>query len=251
MLHRVSSAVNNWFRRRGYEVRRVDPRSHYERVVVPMRLYTERALAIDVRHHGQTLEDVIALRDRYAAPVFGRVRVWDLIQRLGTIVDPTDQALFCTSQLTHVLQVLEGMERDGIDDPDLVLAALIHDLGKLLLATDEDPANVVSLNRPIGEYECGVGLDHTVMEWNHDEFGYSRFKDHVPDHVAWLIRYHSIDIDECRGLMDARDRDYTDRYLRVFSRYDHGTKSPYRLPSRPIEDYREVVERAFPEPVLF
>ena len=38
--------------------------------------------------------------------------------------------------------MLEAMARDGIDDPDLLLAVLIHDVGKLLLVVGEDPANV-------------------------------------------------------------------------------------------------------------
>lgn len=143
------------------------------------------------------------------------------------------------------------MERDGVADPDLVLTALIHDLGKLLLLTDEDPANVVCMNTPIGDYADGVGLDACTFQWNHDEFGWSRFKDHVPEHVAWLIRYHSLDLDRCERLMDEGDRRLAERYLHVFARYDHGTKSPFELPAVRIDAYRDVVEQAFPIPIIF
>jgi hypothetical protein len=51
--------------------------------------------------------------------------------------------------------------------------------------------------------------------------------------------------------MDARDRDYAERYLRPFARYDHGTKSPLFLPQRRLEDYRHIVERALPATIMF
>ncbi len=67
--------------------------------------------------------------------------------------------------------MLDAMDRDGIDDPELLLAVLVHDLGKLLLVAGEDPANVVCMNSPIGEPTPGVGLDQCTFQWNHDEFG--------------------------------------------------------------------------------
>ncbi len=243
---------------RGYELRRVrspvpeslpEPTAEHDPDPVPdprIADYFARARAIDERHARQTLDDVEALRRRYAEPVFGTVRVWELVERLARCVDPSDCALFCTSQQTHVLQMLEGMDRDGIDDPDLLLAVLVHDLGKLLLVAGEDPANVVCMNAPIGEHEPGIGLDQCQFQWNHDEFGYSRLRDHLPDHLAWLVRYHSMDAAAVAPLMDARDRDYTERFFDVFTRYDHGTKTPFHLPAVRLEHYRGIVEDAFP-----
>ena len=183
--------------------------------------------------------------------MFGRVRVWDLVERQAQCVDPTDRKLFLASQGVHVLQMLDGMDRDGTTDRDLVLAALIHDVGKLLLLTGEDPANVVCTNWPIGEYDDGCGLDQCIFQWNHDELGYQRFKDHVPDHIAWLVRYHSIDTEQTVHLMDARDRAYNEQYLTAFRRYDQGTKSPYAIPVRRLAEYRDVIEEAFPSAILF
>lgn len=235
--------ANRTLRRHGLEVRRLD----FDRAAA----FRSSSDDIIRRHRGQTQETVRALREKYETPVFGRVRVWELVERLAQCVDPTDTKLLCTNQQIHVLQMLAGMERDGITDGDLVLAAVIHDLGKLLLLTDEDPANVVCMNTPIGEYGDGVGLDACTFQWNHDEFGYSRFKDHVPDHISWFIRYHSIDVDECERLMDARDRRYTEEYFRVLRRYDHDTKSPFDLPTRRMSEYRSVIEEAFPAPIAF
>ena len=147
--------------------------------------------------------------------------------------------------------MLEAMERDGVTDTDLVLAALVHDIGKVLLLFGEDPANVVCMTRPIAAAEAGIGLDEATLQWNHDEFAFTRLVDHVPEHVAWLVRYHSIVVPECEPLMNDRDRDYFDRYLRCFASYDHETKTPFALPSRQIQDYRDVSEEAFPKPIRF
>mgnify|MGYP000001614978 CR=1 FL=1 len=213
--------------------------------------FWSRAQPIERRHRAQTEATVEALRAKYADPIIGDVRMWDQIERLAQCIDPTDSQLYTTSQLVHVLQVIEGMGHDGIVDPDLILAALVHDIGKVLLLTDEDPANVVCTNTVISAPGPGVGLDRCVLQWNHDEFGWTRVRDHVPDHVAWLVRYHSIDLEACEPLFDDRDRDYADRYLRTFARYDHGTKSAHLRPSIRIDAYRDLIEDAFPDPIPF
>src|SRR4051812_15921479 len=97
-----------------------------------MEQYWARASVIVARHDAQTVETVTRLRRKYAAPVFGQVRVWELLERLAQCIDPSDGRLFNTSQLVHVRQMLEAMERDGVATPDFVLAALVHDLGKTL-----------------------------------------------------------------------------------------------------------------------
>jgi len=51
--------------------------------------------------------------------------------------------------------------------------------------------------------------------------------------------------------MNQTDHIYTDRYLRVFAKYDQGTKSIYTLPKKNIENYREFIEQTFPEPIFF
>jgi Myo-inositol oxygenase len=240
--------MNRSLRRSGYEVRRVPTAPT---APLPDAEFKANARAIYQRHRAQTRAGVEALAKKYAAPVFGRVRVWDLVEQQAQCIDPSDRVLLCVSQEVHVLQMLDGMDRDGVTDPDLLLAALIHDVGKLLLLTGEDPANVVCTNEPIGDYDDGCGLDQCVFQWNHDEFGYSRFKDHVPEHIAWLLRYHSINPDEWLHLMDERDRAYNEKYFSVLKRYDQGTKSPYDLPVHRLADYRDLIEEAFPTPILF
>ena len=98
-------------------------------------------------------EQVTALRAKYARPVFGLVNTWDLLEQLGGCVDPADPVLYGASQQLHALQVLTAMEADGVKDPVLLAAALIHDVGKLLLLAGEAPENVVGPTAPI----VGVG----------------------------------------------------------------------------------------------
>lgn len=213
--------------------------------------FQQRADAINRRHGAQTLETVAALRRKYDAPIFGRIAPWTLVQMLARCIDPSDSRLYGISQQMHVLQILEAAETDGVASEEFVLAALVHDLGKVLLLTDEAPENIVSFNEPIGTYEPGIGLDRCVLQWNHDEFAYLRLKDHVPDGIAWLVRYHSMVRSSCAIYMDARDRAYAAQYLDLFERYDHGSKSPYFLPRKRIEDYRHVLERALPKEIVF
>lgn len=213
--------------------------------------YSQRAAAIEARHNAQTADTVAALRKKYAAPVLGQVSPWSLVEKLAQCIDPTDRRLLGASQQLHVLQMIDAMEAEGTATEEWLLVTLLHDIGKVLLLTGEAPENVVCMNKPVSVCAPGGGLDNCVMQWNHDEFAYSRLKDHLPDGLAWLVRYHSILPETCEPYMDARDREYTERYLRPFARYDHQTKSPLYLPQRRLEDYRPVVERALPATIVF
>jgi predicted HD phosphohydrolase len=234
--------------RRSYDMR---PAAPTEPEDIARERFDGEAQLITRRHQAQSREDVARLRSRYERPVYGRVEMWTLLERLGGCIDPTDTRLYGASQHLHLLQVLSAMEADGVTDANLLLAALIHDVGKILLLIGERPENVVCFNEPIGEHEPGIGLDCCVLQWNHDEFGYSRLKDHVPDAVSWLVRYHSIKIDRCAPLMDARDLAYTERYLRTFQRYDQDSKSLYVIPKRTLWDYRERLEKSLPRAIIF
>ena len=217
-------------------------------------VYRERFESVSTeiyrRHWEQTHETVSALKKRYERPTFGRVDIFSCLEKLSLCIDPTDTTLYCTDQLIHTLQVLEAMEEDGITDPDMLIAAIVHDLGKVLLLTEEAPENIVCANRPIGEYPKGIGLENVVFQWNHDEFIYERLKDYLPHHVGWLIRFHSISFRPSQPLMDERDREYFERYLKPFRRYDQGTKSVHRLPSKGIRDYSDIVRQYFPPSIV-
>lgn len=203
------------------------------------------------RSQNQTKEEVDALKKKYEHKVFGKFYVWDLVNSLSKCIDPLDVRLGVGSQEVHVLQILEAMEEDGITDPGLLVLAIIHDLAKVLLLPHEPPENVCYNTSIIGKYEHGIGLDNCTLTWCQDEFLYSRIKDYVPEHIAWIIRYHGIDIDKCKRYMSDRDKEYAEKYLRSFKRYDGETKSFFKIPKKRIEDYRDLIEDSFPNPILF
>jgi myo-inositol oxygenase len=216
----------------------------------PGREFKTNARAIWARHREQTREMVAGLKRRYEGAVFGRVRVWDMVEKLALCVDPTDTSLYCTSQFIHVQQVVAAMERDGVQDRDFYIAALTHDLGKVMLLANEAPEYVVCQPAPLGGDREGIGLDHVVFQFCHPEIIYTRLKDHVPDHVAWLVRYHATSIERAERYMDDRDRGYAERYLKPFQRYDKGFKSTTFLPRIDLAKYRALIEETFPSPIL-
>lgn len=233
---------------RGYVVQ-----THTRPEMESFRAFRERARNIETRHKAQTLETVTVLRKKYARALLGKASIWDIITQLAFCIDPQEVRLGCTSQLTHVLQVLDAMDRDGVDDPDMLVAALIHDIGKVMLLYGEAPEHVESGGHkaPLGDPEPGVGLDNCDFQWDHCDIAYSRLKDYVPDHIAWLLRYHGISVSACEPFMDVRDRKYLKEYLRIFARYDDDAKSLYSLPQFSIDRYRELIQERFPKEILF
>lgn len=223
----------------------VAPRKSHDREFI------HRSTAIVEKHARQNTETVAALKAKYETAVFGKARVWDLIENLSLCIDETDASLYCTSQYIHVQQVIEGMERDGIQDHDLLIAALIHDVGKILLLTDELPENIVGFTGRISEAPQHAGLDQVVFQFGHGEMVYSRFKDHVPEHLAWLLRYHGTSLHDTQPFLSETDRHYRDHYLIPFRKYDSGTKAYNHLPKVKLAKYRDLIEQTFPQPILF
>lgn len=213
--------------------------------------FTRASDEIGARHMAQSADTVRGLREKYARPALGRVPVWGLVEKLGQCIDPTDQIMFGASQQLHVLQVLEAMEIGGDVTEESVVAALVHDLGKILLLTGEAPENVVCRIFPVGDNTPGAGLDRCLLQWGHGEFAYMRLKSYLPDGLAWLVRYHNIVPEACAPYMDERDRVYAERYLRPFAYYDNATKSAFYVPQRRIDHYRPVIERVFPWKIIF
>jgi hypothetical protein len=210
-----------------------------------------QAMDIHYKHRSQTVDDVYQLNQKYLiSTIFKQpISIWDAIEKLGFVSDPTDRELYAVSQLTHTLQVIEGMENDGIKDDELYLAGWVHDLGKLLLLTDEDPSNIVCDNFVV-EGKEGQGLDNCILNWNHDEWIYMKLKNILSDEMSWLIRYHSINETSCVKYFDQKDRYFADKYLSKFKKYDKGTKSIFNIPKINIDKHRRLIEKLLPEPIL-
>jgi len=216
--------------------------------------YAFQARAVEVMwlQERQTAEDVKALKAKYEGSVLGRFRVWELIEKLALCVDPSDTNLGCVSQYMHVNQILAAMEQDGAVDDEMLLTALLHDLGKVAMLAGEAPEHVVCFTKPVEACEPGAGLDQVLFRFGHDEIGYTRFKDHVPEPVAWMIRNHSMVLGDCEPFMSARDHELERDYLARFRPYDLGYKSKAFLPrEQTLDRYRDFVESWFPSPILF
>jgi hypothetical protein len=209
-----------------------------------------RSREIEARHARQTVADVARLQEKYRSPIIGEAAPIRLVEMLARVIDPANRFLGCTSQLAHTLQVLDAMEAERAGT-DMIFSALVHDLGKLSLLSGELPEYVEGNGRrPIGTYEPGVGLDHCVLQYAHGEIVYQRIGALVPDHIAWLLRYHDIVVKTCEPYLDARDREYVDAYYIPFTRYDR-TFSTFHLPTARLEHYADVLEKYLPETITF
>ena len=213
--------------------------------------FAGNAAAIRRTQSQQTADTVASLRKKYQDPVFGKARVWDMIEKLGMCIDTSDNSLMLSSQYLHVQQILEAMERDGIEDKDLFLVALIHDIGKVMLLAGEAPEHVVGYIKPMNKPEPGVGLENVMFQFGHDEFAWSRLKDHVPEHIAWTIRYHSAMAPTIEPYCNERERGFLKGCLEKFQPYDLGRKSYSHMPKVNMAKYRALIEDAFPQPILF
>ena len=213
--------------------------------------FRRRAAAIRSAQARQTVEEVAALRRKYQDPIFGKARVWDMIEKLGMCVDSSDDSLMLSSQFLHVQQILEAMERDGVEDRDLFLVALLRDIGKVMLLANAAPEHVVGYITPLGQPAQGIGLENVVFQFGHDEFVYSRLKDLVPEHIAWTIRYHSGLVDALRPYCNEKDLAHLDGCLARFQPFDLCSKSFGHMPRVDMAKYRALIEDTFPHPILF
>ena len=230
-----------------------------------------------LNHAGQTLAFVRAKKDEYLGLDHKRMGIWEAIEFLDTLVDDSDPDTEL-SQLEHLLQTAEAIRGDG-HPRWLVLAGLVHDLGKILCLFGEpqwavvgdtfpvgcafsdrivfpeffeaNPDSSVELYQaPTGIYEEGCGLDKVHLSWGHDEYLYHVVKDYLPEEALSPIRYHSFYAchkeREYGGLMNDRDREMF-RWVRAFNPYDLYSKDedpPAVEELRPF--YEELVKEYFP-----
>ncbi len=214
-------------------------------------IYTRDAAAIRARHAAQTAPEAAALRHKYQQPVFGEIPTWTLFEMMARVIDTADDRLYCTSQEIHILQVIEAMATDGMAREEFVLAALVHDLGKVCMLKGESAENATYMNSLLATADPGAGLEQCTLQWSCDDLTWSRLKNYLPPHVAWLVRYHGISPRESAPYMDARDRDYAERFLAPFQMYDLFSKSPFGRPRTRLEDYRPIIEKYLPPRIVF
>ena len=234
--------------------RKLEERGYYDirglGEITTIREFKDRAFAIQDRSREQTLDDVARLRKKYEQPILGEVPVERLLELLAQIVDPTNFYLYCGSQLTHTLQVLESMEKAGITDQEFLATTLIHDLGKLAILNGESWENIEGGGKiPLGENVPGSGFANCTFNWDHADIVHARFKPYVSENMQWVLNWHSIQ-PPCEPLMDAKDRALFDKYYKPFVRHDR-TFIFHHLPKKRLGDYLPLLKEFFPRPVLF
>jgi hypothetical protein len=171
---------------------------------------------------------VEALNDRYRTPVLGSLRPMDLLRILGECLDPTVDCLGCASQLTHSLQMIEAMARDGVLDVNL------------LLLTGEDPANVVGRN-PILMPGARTGPDRPIGQWNHCEFGYLRFRSFLPARLSWTIRHHGLEDTNPVDDVDSSDEQHFNGIMKRFRHHNSVSKSIDIRPESRLDEHRDSI----------
>lgn len=214
-----------------------------------MTSFQRRAAEIRRRRRSFDAAHDAEVRARYDRPVLGRLSAWELFMELGRCVDPTDESLFCASQLLHVEQLLSAMDANGVRDEDVLVATMLHDLGKVLLLAGADPADVVGPRVVLEEPEAGAGLARVRSLFGHAEFIGERLGDRLPEHVAWLIGHHNVRWTKEAATFSQRDRAWVERYLIPFRSFDGQFGSPFFLPSLDMAPYRALLERYLPDPI--
>ena len=187
-------------------------------------------------HNKQTLESRRGLAQKWSATLLGNVSSVDLLKLLHFTIDNTDAHLMYTSQFIHCLQVYRAVKNAAAHDPrfeqdaqyrdDMLVGALVHDLGKSLSLFGEADGNVDCMNR-VTAYEVdpadqvavaaygakASGLDAVQFQYNHDRFGHDKLLANVrlgliqlPQRVLDICKFHSLR--ELASVRDAAEKVY-------------------------------------------
>ncbi|KAI9476624.1 inositol oxygenase [Zychaea mexicana] len=229
-------------------------------------------------HTHQTLEHVLAMKQRYGRLDNAWMGVWEALELMDGLVDSADPDVK-TTQAVHALQTAETVRRDG--QPDwFILTALIHDLGKILYFMGESQWTVVGDTFPVGcryaekivyreffannpdfydslyssahgIYTPHCGLRNVHLSFGHDEYMYMVCKNYLPPEALAIIRYHSFYSWHTEGeyawLMDDHDVEML-KWVKQFNKYDLGSnlvEDPPDLESlKPF--YTDLIAKFFP-----
>jgi inositol oxygenase len=230
-----------------------------------------------LNHQHQTREFVQTKKKQYAALNQGLRGMWETLEVLNTVVDDSDPDTDL-SQTDHAMQTAESVRAAG-HPRWMVLAGLVHDLGKVLCLYGEPQWAVVGDTFPVGcafsdkivfpeyfaanpdttappyqtrlgIYEENGGLRHVDLSWGHDEYLYLVTRDYLPEPAQYIIRYHSFYAghreDAYDFLMDDHDREMFTwvRKFNPFDLYSKGHSRPDVAALTPF--YRDLIAEYFP-----
>lgn len=208
--------------------------------------------------------------------------IWEAFDYLNQLVDDSDPDTDL-DQMQHLLQTSEAIRNDG--HPDwMVLAGLVHDMGKVLCLFGEPQWGVVGDTFPVGcaysdkivfpeffagnpdyndpvystkygVYEPNYGLDNVHMSWGHDEYVYHMMKDYLPEGALYMLRYHSFYAQHREQaydhLMNDHDREMF-KWVKLFNPYDLYSKNPNQKSWAELKPYYEdLVAKYLPATIRF
>ncbi len=209
-----------------------------------------------LNHTYQTYEFVQQKKQEFLKFDKKQMPVWDAFEFLNQLVDDSDPDTDL-DQFQHLLQTAEAIRADG--HPDwMVLAGLLHDMGKVLCLFGEPQWAVVGDTFPVGcafseavvyseffkdnpdisderyntrygVYSPNCGLNNVHLSWGHDEYIYNMAKDYLPEPALYMLRYHSFYAQHRENaydhLMDEHDREMF-KWVKLFNPYDLYSKNP-------------------------
>ena len=235
-----------------------------------------------LNHTHQTYNFVKEKKKNYFQFNKKEMPVWQAFDFLNQLVDDSDPDTEM-DQLQHLLQTSEAIRRDG--HPDwMILAGLMHDMGKVLCLFGESQWAVVGDTFPVGcaysdkivypeffknnpdytnpayntkygVYEKGCGLRNVQLSWGHDEYVYNMLKDYLPEEGLYMLRFHSFYSWHREGeydyLMDDHDREML-KWVKLFNPYDLYSKSPEPPDINKLRPYYEnLIKKYLPETLKF
>ena len=235
-----------------------------------------------LNHRFQTYDFVVEKKKTFLQFNRREMSVWDAFDFLNQLVDDSDPDTDM-DQFQHLLQTSEAIRADG--HPDwMVLAGLMHDMGKVLCLFGEPQWAVVGDTFPVGcaysdkvvypeffaanpdaanpayqsetgVYQEGCGLRSVHMSWGHDEYVYHMMKDYLPEPALYMLRYHSFYAWHREGeyeyLMDDHDREML-KWVRLFNPYDLYSKNPTPPVWSELKSYYEqLVSKYLPATLKF
>ncbi len=235
-----------------------------------------------LNHTYQTYDFVLEKKNEYLKFDKKQMRVWDAFNFLNQLVDDSDPDTDL-DQLQHLLQTSEAIRADG--HPDwMVMAGLLHDMGKVLCLFGEPQWAVVGDTFPVGcaysdkivypeffkynpdindsrfntkygVYEPNCGLRNVHLSWGHDEYVYHMVKDYLPEPALYMLRFHSFYSQHRESaydhLMDAHDHEMFE-WVKLFNPYDLYSKNPNPPDWKVLKPYYEdLVAKYLPKEIKF
>jgi inositol oxygenase len=235
-----------------------------------------------LNHTYQTYAFVTEKRAEFLQFNKKQMPVWAAFDFLNQLVDDSDPDTDL-DQFQHLLQTSEAIRADG--HPDwMVLAGLIHDMGKVLCLFGEPQWAVVGDTFPVGcafsdkivypeffaanpdstderyntkygVYESNCGLRNVHMSWGHDEYVYHMVKDYLPEPALYMLRYHSFYAQHREQaydhLLDDHDREMF-KWVKLFNPYDLYSKNPTPPNWQELRPYYEdLAVKYLPETLKF